>query len=91
MTFNLDDSNIGGLLKVGTGICPATGEGALKINGSAMMEGPVVLGTPTTFPPIPYGTVNIAPLSNSDAPFTPLVPGGMCYGCLLYTSPSPRD
>ena len=28
MSFNLDDANIGGQLKVGTGICPATGEGA---------------------------------------------------------------
>jgi hypothetical protein len=80
MSFNLDDVNTGGQLKVGTGICPTTGEGATKINGSAMMEGPVVLGTPTMFPPIPYGTVNIGPLSNSDAPFKPLVPGGMCYG-----------
>lgn len=59
MSFNLDDVNTGGQLKVGTGICPTTGEGATKINGSAMMEGPVVLGTPTMFPPIPYGTVNI--------------------------------
>ena len=66
MSFNLDDANIGGQLKVGTGICPATGEGALKTNGSAMIEGPVVMGNPTTFPLIPYATVNIAPLTNSD-------------------------
>ena len=40
MSFNLDDVNTGGQLKVGTGICPATGEGATKVNGSAMIEGP---------------------------------------------------
>ena len=79
MSFNLDDANIGGQLKVGTGICPATGEGATKVNGSAMIEGPVVLGNPTTFPSVPYATVNIAPLTNTDS-LTPLILGGFCYG-----------
>ena len=32
MTFNLDDTNIGGQLKVGTGIFPAIGEGVSRIN-----------------------------------------------------------
>ena len=44
MSFNLDDAVIGGQLKVGTGIAPAVGEGPLKMNGSAMIEGPVVIG-----------------------------------------------
>ena len=44
MSFNLDDANIGGQLKVGTGIFPAIGEGPLKVNGSAGMEGPIVIG-----------------------------------------------
>ena len=39
MSFNFDDQNIGGQLKVGTGICPAIGEGATKVNGSALVEG----------------------------------------------------
>ena len=59
MSFNLDDVNTGGQLKVGTGISPAIGEGILKVNGSGMIEGPVVMGNPTTFP-FPYATVNIA-------------------------------
>ena len=50
MSFNLDDANIGGQLKVGTGIFPAINEGVTRINGSAGMEGPVVLGGPTEFP-----------------------------------------
>ena len=79
MSFNFDDQNIGGQLKVGTGICPAIGEGATKVNGSALIEGPIVMGNPTTFPIIPYATVNIAPLTNSDAT-TPLIPGSLCSG-----------
>ena len=78
MSFHVDDLVIGGQMKDGAGICPATGEGPLKINGSGMLEGPVVIGNPTTFP-YPYGALNVAPLTNSDAP-TPIVPGSMCYG-----------
>ena len=50
MSFNLDDVNIGGQLKVGTGIVPAVKEGDERINGSMYAEGPVVLGGPTEFP-----------------------------------------
>ena len=78
MSFHVDDLVIGGQMKDGAGICPATGEGPLKINGSGMLEGPVVIGNPTTFP-YPYGALNVGPLTNSDAP-TPVVPGAMCYG-----------
>jgi len=78
MSFNLDDANCGGQLKVGTGIFPAIGEGVSRINGSAGMEGPIVMGNPTTFP-FPYATVNIAPLTNSDS-LPPFIPGGFCYG-----------
>ena len=79
MSFNLDDANIGAQLKVGTGIFPAIGEGVTRVNGSAGIEGPVVIGNPTTFP-IPFGTVNIGPLTNSDNLIPPLIPGGFCYG-----------
>ena len=67
-----DDLVIGGQMKDGAGICPATGEGPLKINGSGMLEGPVVTGQPTHFPS-PFGGLNIGPLVNSDSPpaFTP--------------------
>ena len=79
MSFNLDDANIGGQIKVGTGIFPAIGEGIARVNGSAGMEGPVVIGNPTQFP-IPFGTVNIGPLVNSDNLIPPFIPGIMCYG-----------
>lgn len=79
MSFNLDDANVGGQLKLGTGIFPAIGEGPTKVNGSAGIEGPVVIGNPTTFP-WPYATVNIGPLTNSDNAISPFIPGGFCYG-----------
>ena len=47
--MQFDDVNIGGQLKVGTGVCPAIKEGASKINGSMLAEGPVVFGDPTAF------------------------------------------
>ena len=80
MTFNLDDSNIGGQLKVGTGIFPAIGEGTSRINGSAGIEGPVVIGKPTSFV-IPYATLMVGPLANPDPDCTPpFVPGALCQG-----------
>ena len=65
MSFNLDDAQVGGQLKVGTGIAPACGEGPVKVNGSAMIEGPVVIGNPTSFP-WPYGALNVGPLTNDN-------------------------
>jgi hypothetical protein len=78
MTFNLDDANVGGQLKVGTGICPAIKEGNQKINGSALIEGPMVIGDPTHFPTA-YATLMVAPLANSDPDVeSPFVPGSLC-------------
>ena len=44
MSIGLDDLIVGGQLRVGTGLCPPIKEGDIKINGSAHMEGPVVIG-----------------------------------------------
>ena len=44
MSFNLDDVNVGGQLKVGSGVVPAVGEGDKRVNGSVYAEGPVQLG-----------------------------------------------
>lgn len=78
MTFNLDDANVGGQLKVGTGIVPAIKEGNQKINGSAFVEGPMVIGSPTHFPSA-YATLMVGPLENSDPDSsTPFVPGSLC-------------
>ena len=78
MSFNMDDLQVGGQLKVGTGVVPAIKEGNQKINGSMFAEGPVVFGSPTHFPTA-YATVNIGPLANSDPDNTPpFVPGALC-------------
>jgi len=80
MSFNLDDVNVGGQVKLGTGIVPAIGEGDRKINGSCFAEGPIVVGAPTLFPNA-YATVNIGPLTNTDPDSkSPMIPGMLCYG-----------
>ena len=65
MAFNMDDVNIGGQLHVGNGIYPAIKEGRNKINGSAGIEGPVVVGPPSTYGST-EATLMVGPLSNSD-------------------------
>lgn len=80
MSFTQDDVNVGGQLKVGTGIVPAIKEGDQKINGSAFVEGPMVVGSPTEFP-TPYATLMVGPLTNSDPDVTPpFAPGALCFG-----------
>ena len=61
----LDDVNIGGQLHVGTGVYPAIKEGKNKINGSAAVEGPVVVGPPNTYSST-EATLMVGTLSNSD-------------------------
>ncbi len=65
MSWNVDDVNIGGQLHVGTGIYPAIKEGKTKINGSAALEGPVVVGPPNTYSST-EATLMVGPLSNDD-------------------------
>ena len=49
MSWNFDDIQVCGQLRVGTGIVPAIKEGDEKINGSMHAEGPVVFGNPGAF------------------------------------------
>jgi hypothetical protein len=78
MSFNLDDTVVGGQIKCGTGIFPAIGEGVTRINGSAGIEGPVVIGSPTHYP-FAFAGTNIGPLTNSDA-LPPFAPGALPLG-----------
>lgn len=70
MTMNLDDTNVGGQLKVGSGVVPAVGEGDKRINGSMYAEGPVQLGDQGA-----YGsneaTLMVARTTNSDEDCNP--------------------
>ena len=78
--MQFDDVNVGGQLKVGTGIVPAIKEGDTKINGSAFVEGPAVIGAPTVFP-FAYATLNVGQLTNGDPDVTPpFIPGALCSG-----------
>ena len=61
----MDDVNIGGQLHVGTGVYPAIKEGRRKINGSAGIEGPVVIGDPGEFGSN-EATLMVAKTSNDD-------------------------
>ena len=63
--MQFDDVNIGGQLKVGTGVCKAIKEGNSKINGSCLMEGPVVFGDPTAFGS-QEATLMVGPTTNDD-------------------------
>ena len=66
MSYNVDDFNVGGQLKVGTGIDVAPiQEGDKKINGSMFAEGPVVFGRPDAFSEI-EGTLMVGPIGNND-------------------------
>ena len=63
--MQFDDVNIGGQLKVGTGVCAAIKEGRQKINGSMLAEGPVVFGSPTAFGS-QEATLMVGPTTNED-------------------------
>ncbi len=70
MSWCVDDENVGGQLKVGTGICPPIGEGDEKINGSMLCEGPAVFGGPTEFSEN-VATVMVGETKNNDKDCTP--------------------
>ena len=65
MAWSVDDFSVGGQLQVGAGVVPAIGVGDNKINGSAHMEGPVLLGNPKAFNSS-KATLMIAPCTNDD-------------------------
>ena len=79
MSFAFDDISCGGQLQVGTGVPPAIGVGDRKINGSAHIEGPVVIGPPQSFPAT-VATLMVGVLGNDDqdcpAPEHSMVIGG---------------
>ena len=63
--MQFDDVNIGGQLTVGTGVCAAIKEGSQAINGSALVEGPMVVGAPGAFG-AQEATLMVGPNSNAD-------------------------
>ena len=65
MAWALDDLSIGGQMQVGTGKVPAIGIGRKKINGSGHVEGPMVVGNPTSYAGVD-ACLMVAPLKNTD-------------------------
>ena len=63
--MQFDDVNVGWQLIVGTGVCAAIKSGAQAINGSALVEGPMVVGAPGAFG-AQEATLMVGPNSNSD-------------------------
>ena len=70
MSWNLDDTQVGGQLRVGTGIVNAIKEGDEKINGSMHCEGPAVFGGPTEFPDN-FATLMVGRTKNDDKDCVP--------------------
>ena len=68
--WGFDDLQVGGQLRVGTGICPPIKEGNERINGSMMCEGPAVFGGPTEFSDN-VATIMIGRTKNDDKDCTP--------------------
>ena len=74
MATGLDDLIVGGQLRVGAGLVPAIKEGDTRINGSAHLEGPVVMGAPNSGEGgfgDNVGTLMIARTTNDDKDCTP--------------------
>ena len=63
--MQFDDVQIGGQLRVGTGVYRAIKEGWRRINGSAAIEGPVVVGNQEAFP-LNEATLMVGPTTNDD-------------------------
>ena len=63
--MKLDDAQVGGQLLVGTGVYRAIKQGPERINGSAGIEGPVVMGAPLTFGDS-EATLMVGPCLNDD-------------------------
>ena len=70
MSINFDDVQVGGTLRVGTGVCPAVKDGDEGINGAVYAEGPVVFGTQQAFPE-EQATLMVARTTNKDPDCNP--------------------
>ena len=80
MAFQMDEiwAYEGQLLCCKPKVIPiALGVGENKIKGSSYVQGPLMVGSPTTFPNV-YATVMIGPAAH-DGP-RPIIPGALCYG-----------
>ena len=76
--MKVPDLYVGKRLFVGEGEPIALGLGPVEARGSAYIEGPAIIGEPTSFP-FNYATLMVGPNRNSEAT-PPVVPGALCTG-----------
>jgi len=76
--MKVPDLFVGKRLFVGEGDPIALGLGPTEARGSAYVEGPAIIGNPSSFP-FNYATLMVGPNINSEAT-TPVVPGALCTG-----------
>ena len=76
--MKVPDLYVGKRLFVGEGDPIALGLGPTEARGSAFIEGPAIVGSPTEFP-FNYATLMVGPNRNTEAT-TPVVPGSLCTG-----------
>ena len=70
MSINFDDVQVGGTLRVGTGVCPAVKDGDEGINGAIYAEGPVDFGDQQAFPE-EQATLMVSRTTNKDPDCNP--------------------
>lgn len=77
--MKVPDLYVGKRLFVGEGSPIPLGIGPTEIRGSAFIEGPMIVGTPETFPNI-WATLMVGPPTNPDMIIPPIIPGTLCTG-----------
>lgn len=76
--MKVPDLYVGKRLFVGEGTPIALGLGPTEARGSAYIEGPAIIGEPSSFP-FNYATLMVGPNRNGEA-IPPIVPGTLCTG-----------
>ena len=76
--MKVPDLYVGKRLFVGEGNPISLGIGPLEARGSAYIEGPAIIGEPSSFP-FNYATLMVGPNRNGEA-VPPVVPGSLCTG-----------
>ena len=76
--MKVPDLYVGKRLFVGEGTPIALGLGPTEARGSAYIEGPAIIGEPSSFP-FNYATLMVGPNRNGEA-IPPIIPGALCTG-----------
>lgn len=78
MSWKFDDIAVGKRIFCGVGLPIALGAGPTEIRGSAYIESPMIVGSPTQFPFV-QASLMVGPMVNSDS--TPAIIPGVLVAC----------